>query len=184
VETLLDNPHGIDLGPLQPDLPNAIMHEDKRIHLCFNYFMADLDRVQKELMEQSNDHEWMLIGRRHLKSNNTWLHNNARMVKGSNICSAQIHPDSAKVHGIQDGQKVKVTSRVGEIVLDAEITDAVMPGVVSIPHGWGHKFEETNWQTAKANAGVSCNDLTDHMFIDALSGNAALNGVPVSVTPV
>jgi anaerobic selenocysteine-containing dehydrogenase len=187
IDLLLRKPHGIDLGALQPDLPNAIYHNDKKINLSFDYFMADLSRLDKHFFasELSSDGTLQLIGRRHLKTNNSWLHNSQRMVKGTNNglsrCTAQIHPDDASIHNIQDQQMITVTSRVGQISLPAEITEKIMPGVISIPHGWGHNKKGSQWNIAEQHAGVSVNDLTDEMVLDELSGNAVLNGVPVTI---
>jgi len=194
IDLLLENPHGIDLGPLQPDLSEAIYHNDKQIHLSFDYFMADLSRLEKHFFASElsatgaslcDDDSLQLIGRRHLKTNNSWLHNSQRMVKGTNNglsrCTAQIHPDDAGKHNIQDQQMITVTSRVGQVSLPAEITEKIMPGVISIPHGWGHNKKGSQWQTAEQHAGVSVNDLTDEMVLDELSGNAVLNGVPVTI---
>jgi anaerobic selenocysteine-containing dehydrogenase len=185
IDVLLDIPHGIDLGPLQPDLPNAIYHTDKKIDMSFDYFMADLSRLNKHFFEtkQPDDNCLQLIGRRHLKTNNSWLHNSQRMVKGTNNgllrCTAQIHPQDATKLSISDKQMINVKSRVGKISLPAEVTDRIMPGVISIPHGWGHNKKGMRWQIAEQHAGVSVNDLTDEMVVDELSGNAVLNGVPV-----
>ena len=187
IDLLLKKPHGIDLGPLQPDLPEAIYHNDKKINLSFDYFMADLTRLETHFFASQETHEdsLQLIGRRHLKTNNSWLHNSKRMVKGTNNgwsrCTAQIHPDDASKHNIQEQQMIKVTSRVGQVSLPAEITEKIMPGVISIPHGWGHNKKGSQWQTAEQHAGVSVNDLTDEMVLDELSGNAVLNGVPVTI---
>ncbi|MFT5925008.1 MAG: anaerobic selenocysteine-containing dehydrogenase, partial [Paraglaciecola sp.] len=187
IDLLLKKPHGIDLGPLQPDLPEAIYHNDKKINLSFDYFMADLIRLEAHFFTTEGPHEnsLQLIGRRHLKTNNSWLHNSKRMVKGTNNgwsrCTAQIHPDDASKHNIQEQQMIKVTSRVGQVSLPAEITEKIMPGVISIPHGWGHNKKGSQWQTAEQHAGVSVNDLTDEMVLDELSGNAVLNGVPVTI---
>jgi anaerobic selenocysteine-containing dehydrogenase len=187
IDKLITHPHGIDLGALQPDLPNAIYHDDKKIHLAFDYFMSDLARLEKHFFSSnlSSDNTLQLIGRRHLKTNNSWLHNSRRMVKGTNNgksrCTAQLHPDDARRFSLKDGQDIRVKSRVGEIQLPVEITDKIMPGVVSIPHGWGHNKKGSSWATAESHAGVSVNDLTDEMVLDELSGNAVLNGVPVTI---
>jgi anaerobic selenocysteine-containing dehydrogenase len=187
IDILIQHPHGIDLGALQSDLPNAIYHNDKKINLCFEYFMADLPRLDKHFFElplQSND-SLQLIGRRHLKTNNSWLHNSQRMVKGTNNgqsrCTAQIHPHDADKHAIVNEQLITVTSRVGQVTIPAEITEKIMPGVISIPHGWGHNKKGSQWQTAEQHAGVNVNELTDEMVLDELSGNAVLNGVPVTI---
>jgi len=179
------HPHGIDLGPLQPSLPNALFHEDKKIHLDFDYFMSDLDRVNAQFFgAEKQEESLVLIGRRHIKTNNSWLHNSPRMVKGNNRCTLQLHPDDGKAHGIDDGDEVRVTSRVGQLIIEAEITDAIMPGVVSIPHGWGHNKKGIKLSVASRTPGVNTNILTDDLQVDELSGNAVLNGVPVKLEKV
>jgi len=190
IDLLLAIPHGIDLGPLLSDLPNAIYHSSKKIELSFDYFMPDLKRLQKHFFEneQASNNTLQLIGRRHLKTNNSWLHNSQRMVKGTNNgrsrCTAQIHSEDAAKHKIANQQMIKVTSRVGSIDIPAEITDKIMPGVISIPHGWGHNKKGIRLQVAEQHAGVSVNDLTDEMVLDELSGNAVLNGVPVQIEAI
>ncbi|MGY8898524.1 MAG: molybdopterin-dependent oxidoreductase [Paraglaciecola sp.] len=198
IQTLLEHPHGIDLGPLQSELPEAIYHPDKKIHMAFDYFMGDLPRVEQHFFSDTSPLDARsantldLIGRRHLKSNNSWLHNSPRMMKGLNSnekgqnprCSAQIHPDDAQRFNIQDGQFIRVTSRVGQVDIVAELTEKIMPGVISIPHGWGHNKAGSNWALAEQHSGVSVNDLTDEMCLDELSGNAVLNGVPVTIEPL
>lgn len=181
IKTLLEHPHGIDLGPLQSDLPAALFHTEKRIPLCFDYFMADLDRVEQHFFNDTPENSMMLIGRRHIKTNNSWSHNSKRMVRNVNFCTAQLHPTDAEKYGVEQGQQITIRSRVGEINIEAEVTDAIMPGVVSVPHGWGHDKEGTQWSHAEKNAGVSVNELTDEMVLDELSGNAVLNGVPVEI---
>jgi len=180
LDTLRDNPHGIDLGPLHRMLPEAIKHADKQINLNVDFYQADLARV-KEMMQQYDNQEILLIGRRHVRSNNSWLHNSYRLVKGKSRCTLMLHPQTAEQHGIEDGQDVKVTSRVGSVVIVAEVTDELMPGVVSIPHGFGHGRKGVEQKIAQEHAGVSVNDLTDDTLIDQLSGNAAVNGVPVQL---
>ncbi|MGP9688618.1 molybdopterin oxidoreductase family protein [Psychrobacter sp. AOP22-C1-C5] len=180
---LKKNPHGIDLGPLKQMLPQALKHKDKQIHLNVDFYQADLERVQ-EMMQNYDDQQVLLIGRRHVRSNNSWLHNSHRLVKGKPRCTLMLHPDTAKAYGIEDGQDVKVTSRVGSVIIVAEVTDELMPNVVSIPHGWGHGRKGVKQKIAQAHAGVSVNDLTDDTLIDSLSGNAAVNGVPVQLEAI
>jgi anaerobic selenocysteine-containing dehydrogenase len=180
LDVLMENPHGIDLGPLHSMLPDAIKHADKQIHLHVDFYQADLARV-REMVQQYNDDEILLIGRRHVRSNNSWLHNSHRLVKGKSRCTLMLHPDTAAQHGIVDGQSVKVTSRISSVIIAAEVTDELMPGVVSIPHGFGHGRKGVKQKIAQAHAGVSVNDLTDDTLIDQLSGNAAVNGVPVQL---
>jgi anaerobic selenocysteine-containing dehydrogenase len=183
LKTLMKSPHGIDLGPLQSMLPQGLKHKDKQIHLNVDFYQADLDRV-KDMMQQYNDSQILLIGRRHVRSNNSWLHNSQRLVKGKSRCTLMLHPETAKVQGIEQGQKVRVTSRVGSVNIEAEITDELMPGVVSIPHGFGHGRKGVKQKIAQAHGGVSVNDLTDDTLIDQLCGNAAVNGVPVMLEAI
>ncbi|WP_201612304.1 molybdopterin oxidoreductase family protein [Psychrobacter immobilis] len=180
---LKKKPHGFDLGPLKRMLPQALKHKDKQIHLNINFYQADLERV-REMMQNYDDKQILLIGRRHVRSNNSWLHNSYRLVKGKPRCTLMLHPETAKEYGIEDGQNVKVISRVGSVMIVAEVTNELMPRVVSIPHGWGHGRKGVKQKIAQAHAGVSVNDLTDDMLIDQLSGNAAVNGVPVQLEAI
>ncbi|NRB38107.1 MAG: molybdopterin-dependent oxidoreductase [Pseudomonadales bacterium] len=182
-------PHGIDLGELSPCLPQALWHEDKTIHLNTAFFMADLQRVDDIFWGSANANSgktkqkpFLLIGRRHIRSNNSWLHNSLRLVKGRNRCTLHIHPDDALHNGITSGQTVKVTSVSGAIELPAQITNTIKRGVLSIPHGWGHHREGIFLSTASRHAGVSINDISDETALDVLSGNAVLNGIAVSIT--
>lgn len=177
-------PHGIDLGPLQPQLAKGTFHKDRLIHLSADFFLPDLERVQSRFFGGDVAAEFVLIGRRDVRSNNSWLHNSERLVKGKGRCTVLVHPDDAQRLGVRQAESLRVTSRVGSVELPVAVSDEVMPGVVSIPHGWGHHRSGTGWRRAEANAGVSVNDLTDEHFIDSLSGNAALNGVPVTVERV
>ena len=181
ISRLKRHPHGVDLGPLKPMLPDALHHKDGKIHLDTAFFLADLQRVE-ETFAQPSAHKMVLIGRRHVRSNNSWLHNSHRLVKGKPRCVALIHPNDAERLGLAgDSARVKVRSRVGELEVSASISDEVMPGVISIPHGWGHDKDDTSWKTAQAHAGVNLNTLTDDQALDKLSGNAALNGIAVHV---
>jgi anaerobic selenocysteine-containing dehydrogenase len=129
--------------------------------------------------------ELRVIGRRHVRSNNSWMHNSHRLVKGPNRCTAMLHPDDAALLGIANGMNVRVQSRVGAIELPAEITESVMPGVVCVPHGFGHDRAGVKLRVArKEAAGASLNDITDDRFVDAITGTAVLNGVPVTVAPM
>jgi anaerobic selenocysteine-containing dehydrogenase len=175
------NPHGIDLGPLQPRLPNALKTASGKVELAPPEIAADVPRLAAALEREHP--EMVLIGRRQLRSNNSWMHNVATMVRGSNRCTVLINLADADRLGIADGEPVRISSRVGEVEAPAEVCDEVMPGVVSLPHGWGHDQPGVRMSVARANAGVSANDLTDEQVIDPLSGNAVLNAVPVSVAP-
>jgi len=180
-------PHGIDLGPLQPCLPQRLWSRDKRIELVPALLRDDLHRLAATFSDvpadpPSGSERMSLIGRRDLRTNNSWLHNSQRMVKGPPRCTLQIHPTDAAPRSLTDGAIAVVRSRTGTVRVPVEVTDALMPGVVSLPHGWGHALPGVQLRIARAHAGVSANDLTDERHIDALSGNAALNGVDVWVT--
>ncbi|HEX2736585.1 MAG TPA: molybdopterin oxidoreductase family protein [Acidimicrobiia bacterium] len=180
LEELLDHPHGIDLGQLEPRVPDVLRTESGMIEMAAEPLLADVPRLKAALGRRANG-GLVLIGRRHLRSNNSWMHNVGVLMKGKPRCTLQIHPDDAQRLGL-DG-KAKVTSRTGTVVVDLEVTDAVMPGVVSLPHGWGHDLPGVEMDIARANAGVNSNILADEELFDPLSGNAVLNGVPVEVTP-
>ena len=126
----------------------------------------------------------MLIGRRQLRSNNSWMHNVPNLVRGKERCTMHVHPDDAQRLGLDDGGLAAVTSERGSVEVPVEVTDAIMPGVVSIPHGWGHDDPESQMEVAAANAGANSNLLADEMAVDAVSGNAVLNGIPVELAPV
>ena len=130
-----------------------------------------------------NGYDLALIGRRHLRSNNSWMHNSRRLVKGPELCTVMMHREDAERRSIEPGALVAVESRVGRIELPAEVGDKVMPGVVSIPHGFGHDRDGVELAVARQHGGASANDLTDDRLLDRLTGNAALSGVPVRVTP-
>jgi anaerobic selenocysteine-containing dehydrogenase len=174
------NPHGVDLGPLTPRLPNALRTASGKVELAPAEIAADLPRLEAAL--HTTPPELVLIGRRQLRSNNSWMHNVATMVKGRNRCTLLVSPHDAQRLGLVEGGAACVSSRVGEVEATVEITDEMMPGVVSLPHGWGHDLSGVRMEVARAAGGVSANDLTDEAVIDPLSGNAMLNAVPVSVS--
>jgi anaerobic selenocysteine-containing dehydrogenase len=182
------NPHGIDLGPLQPRVPAVLRTPTGMIELAPEAFVSDVGRLRAALERATKRTDGapqlVLVGRRDLRSNNSWMHNLQVLVKGKPRCTVHVHPDDAGRAGIRDGDDVTVTSPSGQIVLPAEVTDAVMPGVVSIPHGWGHGVEGTRMKTAAAHAGANSNVLARSDLFDPLSGNAVLNGIPVEVAPV
>ncbi len=148
--------------------------------------VKDIERVKTRLLESGMDHaphDLLLIGRRHLRSNNSWMHNSERLVKGRARCTLLMSPNDATARSIVDGQQVKVCSRTGSLEVPVEISDEMMPGVISIPHGWGHNRAGIQMSVAEQHAGASINDLTDDQSIDALCGTAAFNGTWVSVGP-
>jgi hypothetical protein len=180
LDKLLENPHGIDLGPMQPRLPEVLRTASGMIELAPEPIVADVPRLQASLARRRNG-GFVLIGRRHVRSNNSWMHNVNVLVKGKPRCTLQVHPDDAARLGL--GADAKVSSRVGAVVAPVEVTDAVMPGVVSLPHGWGHDLPGVEMDVARAHAGVNSNLLADDELFDPLSGNAVFNGIPVEVSP-
>ncbi len=175
-------PHGVDLGPLQPCLPGRLQTADKQINLADGFYLADIHRVDAQLAAGAPaQDELLLIGRRHVRSNNSWMHNSQRLVKGKPRDQLLMHPDDMRTRGLQDGAQVAVTSRTGSVQIMVHASDDMMPGVVSIPHGWGHDRAGIRLGIASQHAGISANDITDAAFVDPLTGNAAVNGVPVSV---
>jgi anaerobic selenocysteine-containing dehydrogenase len=181
VSQLVDrHPHGIDLGPLQPQFPQRLCTDDKRIDVAPQLYVDDVERLCKRVSAAAGD-RLVLIGRRDLRSNNSWMHNSTRLVKGPVRCTVQMHPDDASARGLSHGANVVVTSNVGDVELPLEVTDTVMRGVVSIPHGWGHGRPGVRLAVAQAHAGQSINDLTDNARVDVLSGNAAFSGELVEI---
>ncbi len=182
LEQVESHPHGLDLGELEPGrLPARLYTPDKRVNCLPDAIPAEIDRFAARLEETPAD-GLLLIGRRHLRSNNSWLHNSKRLLKGPERCTLMIHPADAEARGIVEGAAVNITTRVGSVIAPAEITDRVMPGTVSLPHGWGHGREGVRLSVAATRPGVSLNDLTDRRRVDPLSGNAAFNGTPVTVS--
>jgi anaerobic selenocysteine-containing dehydrogenase len=183
------HPHGLDLGPLVPQLPARLMTDGRRVNLAHPVVMADWPRVIEALEAGetgavAGEHDLVLIGRRHLRSNNSWMHNSPRLTKGRSRFTVQMHPDDAAARGLADGETATVRSDVGAIDAPVEVTDRLMRGVVSVPHGFGHDRAgtPTGWRHAAGLDGASVNDITDSRRIDPLSGNAAVQAVPVTVT--
>lgn len=176
------HPHGLDLGPHQPRLPDRLFTPGKMIRCAPEPLMADLMGRFADWLATPPPN-LVLIGRRHIRSNNSWLGNAPRLAKGPDKCIALIHPDDAARHGIADGSEVTISSAAGQISVPARITDEIMPGVVSIPHGFGHNRPGVRMQVAGARPGASHNDLTSRGRIDVLSGTAALVGTPIEIAP-
>ena len=179
---LEENPHGIDLGPLTPRLPGILKTTSGKVELLSEPIRLDIDRAAGALTPPE-DGTIVLIGRRHVRSNNSWMHNVDVLVKGKDRCTLQVHPDDATRLGLSDGGSARVTSRVGTLDAPVEITETIRPGVVSLPHGWGHDLPGVELAVAGKRPGVNVNLLTDGAELDPLSGNAVLNGVPVEVGP-
>ncbi|MDB4948351.1 MAG: Formate dehydrogenase-O, major subunit [Gemmatimonadetes bacterium] len=182
------HPHGIDIGPLEPRLPERLMTEDRRIHAAPPVLAADVERLRALLADgpsaRADGLDLLLIGRRQLRGNNSWMHNYERLMRGRDRCTLMLHADDAAARGIAPGAQVRIRSRTGTVEVPSEVTDALMPGVVSLPHGWGHARPGVRLSVAARHPGASVNDLTDELLVDPVSGNAALNAVPVSVEAV
>jgi anaerobic selenocysteine-containing dehydrogenase len=175
---LREAPHGLDLGPLEPRLPRRLNTADRRIQLAHPAYLADLARLGRA----SAGPGLVMIGRRDLRSNNSWMHNSQRLVKGPVRCTVLMHPDDAAARGLADGATARVASASGAIELPVEITHTMMPGVVSVPHGWGHGRPGVRLSVAQTVPGASINDVIDPARVDTLSGTSALSGQPVEVT--
>ena len=178
-------PHGIDLGPLKPRLPDALRTSSGKVELAPEPLVADVERLRVALEPpERNGSDLVLIGRRQLRSNNSWMHNLPVLVKGKPRCTLHVHPEDAARLELADGDHAELRSRTGTLVAQVEVTDAIMPGVVSLPHGWGHDVPGTRQRVAAEHAGTNSNVLADELLLDALSGNAVLNGIPVELAPV
>ncbi|MBA2812344.1 molybdopterin oxidoreductase family protein [Streptomyces sp. KM273126] len=178
---LLAHPHGIDLGPLRPRLPGPLKTVSGKVELLPQPIADDLPRLRQALRERPDG--LVLVGRRHLRSNNSWMHNVPALTGGTNRCTLHLHPDDAERLGITDGAAVRIKGAGGEITAPAQVTDGIRRGVVSLPHGWGHDRPGTRMSHAALDPGVNVNQLLDGSQLDPLSGNAVLNGVPVDVAP-
>ncbi|WP_280261731.1 molybdopterin-dependent oxidoreductase [Nocardia wallacei] len=177
LQVLLDNPHGIDLGPLRPRLPGVLRTASRQVELAPPELLGDVARLRARLADPAPG--MVLIGRRQLRSNNSWMHNVATLVGGSNTCTLHIHPEDVARLGLASRAVVK--SAAGMLTVPVEPTEEIMPGVVSLPHGWGHA--DSTQSVAREHAGVNANALTDDSLVDAPSGNAVFNGVPVTLSP-
>ena len=184
LQKLLDNPDGIDLGPLAPRIPEVLRTPSGKIELAPEMLLEDMKRLGAFLKGKGNG-GLVMIGRRALRTNNSWMHNLPVLAKGPNLCTLQIHPSDAKNVGVQSGVKARIKGAKGQFDMVVEITDDVMPGVVCAPHGWGHDAEGAKLSVAALNPGGNSNAVaTGGLRFDPLSGNAVLNGIPVTVEPV
>jgi len=182
LDDLEANPHGIDLGPLEARIPDVLRTASGTIEAAPEQIVADVPRLAAKLAAHRNG-GLVLVGRRQLRSNNSWMHNLPNLVGGTNRCTLHVAPADAERIGLTDGGAAVVRSRAGEVVADVEVTDKVMEGVVSLPHGWGHGQAGSSMEVASEHAGVNSNVLSDETAVDPLSGNAVLNGIPVELAP-
>jgi anaerobic selenocysteine-containing dehydrogenase len=180
--------HGIALGPLKPNLIGLLRTPGKRVRLAPTVMLGEAARLEQLAAEREaarrDGYDLTLIGRRSLRSNNSWMHNSPRLMKGPDRCTALMHPDDASRRGLGGGQQVRVASATGAIEVPLELSDEIRPGVVSVPHGFGHAHPGVGWRVAAEHAGASVNDVTDPAIVDRLTGNAAFNDVPVRVEAV
>ena len=183
LDALESSPHGVDLGPLEPRLPGVLRTPSGRIELAPEAIVADVPRLAAALDRPVNG-QVVLVGRRQLRSNNSWMHNLEPLVKGKERCTMHVNPADAERFGLADGEPARVSSVAGTVEVPVEVTDAVMPGVVSIPHGWGHDVDGVAMRVASDHAGTNSNLLADETLVDPLSGNAVLNGIPVELAAV
>jgi len=180
LDELERHPHGLDLGPLQPRIPEVLRTPSGTIELAPPSLLADVPRLRARLGAGDG---MVLVGRRNLRSNNSWMHNLPRLVRGRDECTLWVHPADAERLGLVSGVRARVSSRAGVLEAPVEVTDAVMPGVVSLPHGWGHDLPGIALRVASQHPGVNANLVADELALDPLSGNAVLNGIPVTVRP-
>ena len=185
LDQLKAKPEGVDLGPLRSVMPERLATAGKRIHIIPELMPAELKRLEDRLNDSKDstggDDSLSLIGRRHVRSNNSWMHQYHRLIKGANRCTLLMHPDDAKQFGLDDAAMASVETGAGKVQLPVEVCTSMMPGVVSMPHGYGHGSERNEISTAQNNAGVSMNDVIATSLIDPVCGNAVVNGVPVTV---
>lgn len=179
LEELEANPHGIDLGPLEPRIPEVLATPSGNVELAPVPIIEDLVRLRERMSR--TEEKLLLVGRRHLRSNNSWMHNVKPLVRGRGRCTLHVHPQDAERLGLISGASARISSEAGSLEATVEVTDAVMEGVVSLPHGWGHSAPGAKLGVAAAHAGVNSNVLTPAVVADPLSGNAALNAIPVEV---
>jgi anaerobic selenocysteine-containing dehydrogenase len=177
-------PHGIDLGPLQPGVERRLYHKDRRIHVATPCMLEAMTALERDLDARAAENGLVLIGRRELRSNNSWMHNVPALVSGRERCVLYVHPDDAARYAVRDGEMAILESRVHRGQVRVAVTDDMRPGVVSLPHGWGHT-DSAPWQSvAGSNPGVSVNDWVDDAIVEPIIGQSILNGVPVRLAPL
>jgi anaerobic selenocysteine-containing dehydrogenase len=182
IAKLAASPHGVDLGPLAPRVPELLRTPSGKIELAPQALIDDVARLRGVLAQPRRD-DMVLVGRRDLRSNNSWMHNIPSLVSGKARCTLHVHPSDAARLGLADGATARVRSRAGEIEVPVEVTDGIMAGVASLPHGWGHDAPESRLRVAREHPGANSNRLADEGAIDPLSGNAVLCGIPITVVP-
>jgi len=178
-DELAANPHGVDLGPLRPNLLARIQTPSGAIECAPLLLLEEVARLAEFVREELPVGVLRLIGRREIRSNNSWMHNAPRLVKGKPRHHLLVHPGDLRARGLEDGAFVRLCSRTGSIRIEVRASESMMPGVVCLPHGFGHQRDGVRLARAAAVIGASYNDLTDPLALDHASSNAALNGLPV-----
>jgi anaerobic selenocysteine-containing dehydrogenase len=181
---LKNSPHGIDLGPMPPGFTHRLFHDDKRIDLIPSVIERAFSELRTALDQKADHSGLLLIGRRELRTNNSWMHNAPSLVSGRERCLLYVHPQDAERVGLKDGAAALLTSRIHQGRVSIRVTDEMRPGVVSLPHGWGHEASAAWQRVAGAHAGVSVNDWTDDAVVEPIIGQSIFNGVPVSLAPI
>jgi anaerobic selenocysteine-containing dehydrogenase len=174
------HPDGIDKGALESRLDEVLRTPSGRIELCPAHVTGDLPRLRERLGRE--EPPLVLVSRRHVRSNNSWMHNAPSLVTGRDRCTLLVHPDDARRLGLSDGGRAQVRSQAGRLEAPVEVSDEMLPGVVCLPHGWGHDKPGARLSVASRHAGVCNNLLAPGHLVDVPSGNAAVNGIPVEVT--
>jgi anaerobic selenocysteine-containing dehydrogenase len=180
LKSLEREPHGIDLGPLEPGrLASQLASENRYINVAPAAFVSEARKELPTAADRDPSNDLVLIGRRQMLSNNSWMHNVRRAMRGPRRFTLLVHPDDASRRGLATGTCARLSSSAGVVTVPIEVSTAMMPGVVSLPHGWGHNREGMRLSVATEHAGASINDVTSEAHLDTLSGNAAFNGIPV-----
>ncbi len=179
VQKIAASPEGLDFGPMEPQLPGRLATPDGLIDLSPDRIVADIAHLRAALTEVRPEGELLLIGRRHVRSNNSWMHNLHVLAKGKERCVLLVNPVDASARGLDDGDIVEVATDVASIAIRMEISEEIMAGTVSAPHGWGHDLADTAIHIASQRAGANANAVIDERLFDRPSVNSVLNGVPV-----
>ena len=182
LERMKQKPNGIDMGALTSRLEEILEIPSGKIELAPGYIVADLPRLNERIAKPNEP--LVLVSRRQLRSNNSWMHNVAPLMTGKPRCTLLIHPEDASAAGVQDGGVARVRSDAGELDVPVEVSDEMTPGVVCLPHGFGHDKEGARLSVAAQHAGVCSNILAPGALVDVPSGNAVVNGIPVTVAPI
>jgi anaerobic selenocysteine-containing dehydrogenase len=184
LEKLRASAHGVDRGLARAGISHRVSHRDRKVHLAAAPILDAMRKLAEDLVPRTSANQLLLIGRRHVRSNNSWMHNLPSLVSGRDRCVLLVHPLDAARLGIRDGESARMESAVHKGAVPVRVSDEIMPGVVSLPHGWGHGASGAGQQVAAQHAGVSVNDWTDDQCVEAVVGQSVLNGVPITLHPL